>query len=395
MPGLSTNRAAITAELCTFPELTDAPGEEGAPVRRVTTPTGDQLWLVTSYALGRTVLSDPRLSRAAAVARGAPRLSDTAPAPSAMTSMDGPEHARIRRIVAGAFTTRCAEALRPLVERLTDELLDGLATQGPPADFVAHVAAPLPLAVLCRLLGIPDEDRDQFRSSVGVLFDITARPSAEKTRQRLMLVYYMTTLIERKRRCPDDSLMSTLIRTRDSEGALSEHELVNLGLALLMAGYETTVGQIGLTALALLTDHDHRRTLRSRSAWTPAAVDEYLRLVPATPLSFPRVALQDVPLGPVTVRAGEAAVVSLANANTDPTVFPDPVASLETRPPHLTFGHGAHRCLGAHLARLQVSTAIGRALGRFPELRLAAGDASVRWTRGLATRGLTRLIVTW
>ncbi|MFI9251092.1 cytochrome P450 [Streptomyces sp. NPDC053069] len=396
MPDLGTHRATITAELRTFPELTHAPGDDAsAPVRLVTAPTGDRLWLVTSYALGRTVLGDPRFSRAAAVAHGAPRLSDITPASSAMTSMDGPEHARIRRIVAGAFSTRRAEALGPLVERLTDGLLDGLAAQGPPGDFVTHVAAPLPLSVLCGLLGIPDEDRDRFRSSVDVLFDINARSPAEKTRQRLMLVHYMTTLIERKRRCPDDGLMSTLIRTRDGQGALSEHELVNLGLALLMAGYETTVGQIGLTALALLTDHDHRLALRARGAWTPAAVEEYLRLVPATPLSFPRVALQDVPLGPVTVRTGEAAVVSLAGANTDPAVFPDPDAVQETRPPHLTFGHGAHRCLGAHLARLQVATAIGRSLVRFPGLRLAPGDASVRWTSGLATRGLTRLTVTW
>ena len=372
-------------------------GDSAAAVRWVTAPNGTGMWLVSDYTLARDALTDPRLSRAAAVAPGAPKMSDVEPAPNAIMSLDGPEHTRLRRIVAGAFTARRVADFAPRVEEIVDGLLDGLERAGPGADLVPALAEPLPIAVLCRLLGIPDSDQARFRSWLAVLFDITTGATREKAQQRLALVRYMAGLVGRKRREPGDDLMTLLVEATDERGALTEGELVNLGLALLMAGYETTVGQLGLCMLAVLHDEDARVAVRDRTGAMPAVVEELLRVVPSGPIAFPRVAVAPAEIGGVTVRPGEAVVISLIAANHDPRAFTDPERVSPERPaaPHLTFGHGIHRCVGAHLARQQVSVALGRLFARFPGLRVADGPEPVRWQPGLATWGLARLTVQW
>lgn len=178
---------------------------------------------------------------------------------------------------------------------------------------------------------------------------------------------------------------------------MSRPELLTLGLTLLMAGYETTAGQIGLSVLSLLSDRETHDELRAHPELLPDAVEEFLRLTPATPLSFPRVAVEPVELNGVTIQAGEAVVVSLLHGNRDTEVFAEPgQLMLRSRDAvHLTFGHGVHRCLGAPLAKLQVQLVLGRLLERFPALRLTPGPDSVVWKDGLATRGLSRLRVEW
>ena len=339
---------------------------------RVRSVTGDQIWLVRGYRLARLVLTDPRFSRAAASRPDAPKVNTANPAPSSMMSADGADHARLRRLVGGAFAPRRIAALAPDVQRLVDGLLDDLVTTGPPADLVARFAAPLPIAVISALLGIPASDIDRVREWAGVLFDVSVSSARDKARRSFALFAYMSKLIERKRAEPADDLLCSLIAAHDG-GALSSTELVDLALAVLTAGYETTVGQLSLSVLAYLLD--------------PVAggpdVEEYLRLSPATPTTFPRVATEDVVLGDVTVRAGDAVVVSILHANVDGAGS------------HLTFGHGAHYCLGAGLARLQLGIALRSLLGRLPALRLAGAPDAVGWYEGLATRGLTHLLVEW
>lgn len=362
----------------------------------IVTPAGDRMRLVCDYALGRQVLTDKRFSRSEAVRPHAPKLNDAQPAPNSMMSMDGTEHARLRRIVAGTFTSGRVAAMAPFIERLAGRHLDAIATSGPGADLIEGLARPLPLAVICSLLGIPPEDGDRFRNWVEVLFDLSASSLRDKARHRLELVAYMTKLIGRKRSQPGEDLLSAMIRAHD-HGALTVDELVTMGLALLMAGYETTVGQIGLSVLFLLSHPAAWNGLRDRPDLLEPAIEELLRLTPATPVSFPRVATQTVPLGDTTVHAGEAVVVSLLDANRDPKAFPDPgLWEPGGRDAvHLTFGHGVHRCPGAPLARLQTQIVLSGLIRRFPALRLYRGPEAVIWKDGLGTRGLSQLLIEW
>ncbi|MFJ4972567.1 cytochrome P450 [Streptomyces sp. NPDC088755] len=363
------------------------------PIR---TPAGDTMWLVRDYALGRRVLTDKRFSRAEAATPHAPRFNDAQPVPDSMMSMDGDRHTRLRRIVSGAFSTGRIAAMGTFVEDLADRHIAAIARQGPGADLIEGLATPLPLAVLCSVLGVPEEDGNRFRDWVEVLFDISASTPAEKGRRRLELAEYIYDLVGRKRHRPEDDLLTELIGVHD-RGDLTMNELLTLGLTLLMAGYETTVGQIGLSVLSLLSDPAAHEELTKEPDRIPRAVEELLRLNPATPLSFPRVAVEPVELGSVTVRAGEAVMVALLDGNRDAAVFAEPESlDLTGRDEvHLTFGHGVHRCLGAPLARLQVRVVLERLLRRFPTLRLAAVAEPVVWKGGLATRGLSRLLVDW
>ncbi|KOU64287.1 MULTISPECIES: cytochrome P450 [Streptomyces] len=369
---------------------------DGIDVVPFFTPAGDRMWLVCDYALARRVLTDRRFSRAEAVTPQAPKLNDAQPVPNSMMSMDGADHSRLRRVVTRAFTTGRTAAMAPAVEELADRHLDALAASGPGTDLIEALVAPLPLAVLCSLLGVPPEDSTRFRDWVEVLFDISASTPQEKARRRLELIDYMADLIDRKRRRPEDDLLTSMIAAHE-QGDLSMGELLTMGLTLLMAGYETVVGQLGLSAHALLRDPAAYRELCGRPDRLAPTVEELLRLTPSTPISFPRVAVEPVPLGSVTVQAGEGVIVSLLHGNRDGKTFAEP-GLLDPQghdAAHLTFGHGVHRCLGAPLARLQLQTVLERLMRRFPTLRLAAGPDAVVWKDGLGTRGLARLLVDW
>jgi cytochrome P450 len=370
------------------------PAADGMTVESA--PNGNSAWLVRDYALGRQVFTNPSFSRSEAVKPHVPQLNDAQPVKNSIMSLDGEEHARLRRIVAGIFTTRQAASMAPFIERLTDEHIDRMAVSGAPADLITGIAYPVPLAVICQLLGIPLEDSAKFKDLVEVLFDISASSPDEKSHRRLELANYMAHLIQYKRKSPGHDVLSGLISAHN-RGEMSKGEMLTMGLALLMAGYETTVGQIGLMMLSLLSDPDIYARLHGRPELIPFAVEESLRLNPSVPLSFARVALEPVPLGSFTVEAGESIVVSLMHGNRDEKVFPEPNRlSVEDRAPaHLTFGHGTHRCLGAPLARLQMQIILSRFVRRFPSLQLAEVPEPISWKDGLVTRGLSSLIVSW
>ncbi|MCA1672124.1 MAG: cytochrome P450 [Actinobacteria bacterium] len=375
-----------------FPDLLG--GGSTTPVERVRTPAGDAVWLVRDYTLARQVLTDPRFSRAAAVRPDAPKLGGADLSPASIMSLDGDDHTRLRRIVTSAFSTGRVARLRPFVVETAGQLLASMAAVGPTADLIESFAAPLPVTVLGTLLGVPVADRQLFGSSISVVFDMTASTGEEKSRQRLQLVDYMITLIEAKRSHPGDDLMSGLVAAHRN-GQLSRTELISLGLALLTAGYETTVGQLGLSVLALLRTSDPLRFLEAESD-LETLIEELLRTSPATPASFPRVATEDLRLGHVMIRSGDAVMVSFLDGNRDEQVFPEPARVGSTRTAaHLTFGHGVHRCLGAPLARLQLHTALELLFRRYPSLRLAPVEDAVVWKSGLLTRGLASLRVQW
>jgi cytochrome P450 len=361
-----------------------------APLTSVELPSGDYMWLVTDYRIARTVLTDARFSRAAAALPGAPKWGSVDPSPSSIVSLEGTAHSRLRRVVAPAFTTGRLARQIPTVERMVGELVTAMDDCRRSADLVAEFTSVLPMAGLATLLGVPSEYRQIVGDAVTALFDITPSAAQRRTSRVGTLLRYVSDLLARKRVLLEEDLLSALVVANDS-GVLSDSELTNLVVSLLMAGYQTTADQLSTAVLTLLLDDSLPRT-----ALDEAFVNEVMRRTPATPLSFPRVAVEDVELGGVKVAAGDGLLVSLLHGNHDRRQFTEPDQfRVGRRLTHLAFGHGVHRCLGAPFASLQIKIALTGLFERFPLMRLADSENAVDWNRGLATCGLSRLEVTW
>lgn len=368
---------------------------EEEPLCRVRLPYGEPAWLATRYADVRTVLGDARFSRAAATGRDQPRIRAHIGPPGNIMSLDPPEHSRLRRLVMNAFTMRRVEALRPRAREIADDLVDRMVDGGPPAELVEGFALPLPITVICELLGVPVADRRDFRVWSDAFLSTTRFTPQEVAENVGKLREYMAGLIAERRRESRDDLISALVVARDRDDRLSEDELLSMAEAILVAGHETTASQIPNFVHVLLHNQDHLAALREHPDLVPKAVEELMRWVPlGSGGSTARYATEDVELGGVTVRAGEPVVVALNSANRDETVFPDPDAIDFARAttPHVGFGHGPHHCLGAPLARMELQVALHTLVTRLPGLRLA-GD--VVWKSGLATRAPEHLPVAW
>src|SRR4051794_34151951 len=294
-----------------------------APVSRVRLPYGGEAWLAVRYDDVRTVLSDARFSRAAIVGADVPRSRpEIDHFAGSILNMDPPEHTRLRRLVARAFTARRVEALRPRAAELTAELLAGMRAAGPPADLVEHLAVPLPVTIICELLGVPVADRAIFRAGADAALSTTSRTPEERAAARDDMVAYMAQLIAQRRAAPTDDLLGALVLARDEEDRLSEAELIGLGIGILIAGHETTMNHIGNFTYRVLTTPGARDAVLADPA---TAVEELLRHTPLGAGSgFVRIATEDVELGGVTVRAGDAVLVAVHSANRDAAVFADP-----------------------------------------------------------------------
>ncbi|OXM72682.1 MULTISPECIES: cytochrome P450 [Amycolatopsis] len=368
------------------------------PLSRVRLPYGEPGWLATRYEDVKVVLGDPRFSRAASLEHDEPRMRPQPSLPGSILSMDPPDHSRLRRLVTKAFTVRRIEQLRPRVRQIADELVDGMLAAGPPADLVEAFALPVPVTVICELLGVPYADRGDFRYWSDAFLSTTRFPPEEVADCAGKMHAYLEGLIAQRRAEPRDDLLSGLVAARDNEDRLSEEELVRLAMALLIAGHETTASQIPNFVYTLLTHPDQLAMLRADLSLVPKAVEELMRFVPlGIGAGIARYATEDIELGGVLVRAGEAVLPALASANRDESVFPDAdVLDLRREDTsHIGFGHGVHHCLGAPLARMELQVALDTLLRRLPDLRLADGESGVDWKEGLSTRGPERLLVTW
>ncbi|NEB01525.1 cytochrome P450 [Streptomyces sp. SID13726] len=368
-----------------------------APVHRIVGPDGTPAWIVTRYEDVRAALADPRLSLDKAHAGAGTYQGFSLPAAldANLLNMDPPDHTRIRRLVGRAFTPRRVELLRGPIRRTADRLLDALGEHGT-VDLVAAYAAPLPITVICDLLGVPDEHRLDFRVWTDTLVapDPAAGPEAARNAVVAMLGYF-TRLLADKRREPADDLLSDLIAVRDEGDRLSEDELMSLAFLILFAGYENTAQLIGNAVLALFRHPEQLAALRKDPSQLPSAVEEFLRYDGPALLAIRRFPVEDVTIAGVTVPAGETVWVSPSAADRDPARFPDPDRLDLTRDTsgHLALGHGIHYCLGAPLARAETEIALAALLERFPALALA--EPAPRWRNSLRARGLVSLRVSY
>ncbi|MGW4692350.1 cytochrome P450 family protein [Kitasatospora cineracea] len=352
--------------------------------------------VVTGYNQARAALADPRLSKDT-TAFFADRPSGRALHPalaSTMLNSDPPDHTRLRRLVTRAFTPARVQQLRPAVLALAEELVDGWCP-GDRVDLVKGLAVPLPITVICQLLGVPAADRERIRRWSS---DLLATGDHERIDAAShALADYMSGLAAAKHREPDAALLSALVAVRDEDGdQLSELELVSLSVLLLVAGHETTTAAIGNSVLALLQHPEQLALLHADPNRIAGAVDELLRYDSPVSIATWRWAPADSRIGDAEVPAGSPVFVSPGAANRDPGRFADPDRLDLGRPDaraHLAFGHGIHRCLGAPLAQAEVEIVLRLMLERFPGMRLAEPAEQLPWRHSRLVRGLEALPV--
>ncbi|WP_328991851.1 cytochrome P450 [Kribbella sp. NBC_01245] len=365
---------------------------------RTTGTDGKPAWLITRYDEVRQALADPRLSLDKSNAL--PGMYSGLSLPPALDvnllNMDPPDHTRIRKLVTKAFTAGRVEQLREPIHQIANDLLDDLVTKDH-ADLVGEFAAPLPIMVICDLLGIPAEDRTDFRAWTDALVaPDPAKPQQAKEAIGAMMRFYPA-LIARKRAEPGDDLLTAMIAARDEDDRLSEDELTSLAFLILFAGYENVVHLIGNAILGLLDNPEQLKALQAERSLLPAAIEEFARYDGPAPLAVRRFPLSDVEIGGVTIPQGETVLLSLGGANHDPSRFAEP-ERLDLRrnaTGHLALGHGIHYCVGAPLARLETEMALAAVLDRLPALALAVPRDEIRWRPSMRTRGLLALPVTY
>lgn len=395
----------ITEPIPLVPDLAGCPYDAYAQLRadggvhQAVMAEGLPVWVVSRYQDVKALLADPRMSMNARTAgRGYPGFRFPPALNEHLMNVDAQDHARLRRLVGKAFTPRRVEALRESVQRTVDDLLDTIAPNGR-SDLLTDLAVPLPIAVICALLGINAHDGAVFRSFTTALMDPsdqarTARPGRVESLHRVLVE-----LVARKRAEPADDLLSAMIEARDGGDRLTENELTSLAFLILWAGFETTVYLI-TTGIHLLLTHPHAATLvrAQHSPHTPAmtaAVEEIIRLEGPLLTSIRRFPLQDIQVSGRLIPAGSTVLLALGSANRDPHAIAYPDRLDPTREPnaHLGFGHGPHYCLGASLARLEVRTALWSLLTRFPDLEIE--HQPLTWKPDYRQHALTALPVTF
>ncbi|MEU4703465.1 cytochrome P450 family protein [Nonomuraea dietziae] len=366
------------------------------PVHAIDFPPGASAFVVVDYEHARPALNDPRLSKnlasgpewfREAISQQNPVLGDN------MLMSDPPDHTRLRRVVSKAFTPRRIERLRPRVQAITDELID--AFEGDTVELIDAFAFPLPIIVICELLGVPDRDRADFRRWSGALVTPAVNEELARSRDEASdaLRAYFTRLIAERRAAPTDDLVSVLVTSDE----LSEREVLSTLALLLIAGHETTVNLIGNGMLALLRNPDQLDLLRAKPELLPNAIEEFLRYdAPVERATF-RIALEDMEIAGTPIPKGSFVHVSIGAAGRDPKAF-DRAESLDVAREdnrHVGFGHGLHFCLGAPLARMEGQIAFGSLLARLGDIRLACPEEQLSWRfSGSILRSLAALPIT-
>ncbi|WP_374203271.1 cytochrome P450 [Streptomyces sp. ST2-7A] len=373
--------------------------ERFGDVCRVLLGDGGNVWFVLGHDAARSALTDPRLIKDWTRVAAMEGLRDERrPTDHNMLSADPPRHTRLRRLVSREFTPRRITMPETRLEEITRDLLDTM-TAAPErrADLVEALAVPLPMTVICELLGVPFLEREDFRTWSAILLG-SSTPEEERD-AAVAMNDYLAELVERKRAAGGDDLLAALIRARDEEGdRLSESELIGMAFLLLVAGHETTVNLIANAVLALLTHPEQLAALRRDPDLIDTAIEETLRWDPPVERATFRFTTEPVRFGEVVVPTGEGLLVVLASAGRDPAHAPDADRFdilRDPRPPHLSFGHGIHFCLGAPLARLEARVALRALLERCPDLDLDTEPKEIRHRVSLIVRGPERLPVRW
>jgi pimeloyl-[acyl-carrier protein] synthase len=358
------------------------------------------LWVLTRYDDVASVLRDPRFVKEPIAAAVAARLGSVTPAaPLSMLDRDPPDHTRLRSLVSKAFTPRMVELLRPRIQGIVDGLLDRVASAHS-MDLIEDFAYPLPVVVICELLGVPVEDQERFRGwglDIARGLDAILLPPDSEVAQRSAasrraLTQYFRELIAERRTAPRADLLSGLIAAEERGDTLSEEELLATCTLLLIAGHETTVNLVGNGTLALLRHPDQRRRLRENPELIGSAVEELLRYDGPVQRTA-RIPSEDVVIGGRTIGKGEMVLPFIGAADRDPAHFPLPdrldITRADNR--HIAFGWGIHFCLGAPLARVEGQIAINTLVQRLPKLALATEVPEYR--QSLTLRGLAALPV--
>ncbi|AUI58402.1 cytochrome P450 [Amycolatopsis sp. BJA-103] len=376
------------------------------PVTKVQVPGGPPAWLVTRYEDVRAGLADRRLSkditaalddlRAAGAGVAAVTLDDF-DAHDHMLNSDPPKHTRLRKLVTKAFTTRAVAGLRPRIQELAEELVDALAKRladgERSVDLIDALAFPLPMKVICEILGVPEDRRTAFRKwSHAVL---SPASPAEFVTASAEMTEYLSVLVAEKRERPGEDILSAIVAADEHGDRLSDSEATGMASLLLVAGHETTMNLIGNGVLALLKDRAQWDRLRREPALLTGAVEEFLRIDSPVNTATVRFATEPVTIGATTVLPGSTVLLAIGSANRDPEVFerPDEIDLQRPRGKSLAFGHGIHYCLGAALARMEGEIAFRVLADRLPTLALAVEPGSLNWQSSLLIRGLTELPV--
>ncbi|MFJ9622994.1 cytochrome P450 [Streptomyces sp. NPDC101181] len=371
------------------------------PLTRVRSWGDSTPWAVTGHAEQKALLSDPRLS-AQFTQPGFPSPVDPAHAHAgaadlSFVGMDDPEHARLRRMISGAFTIKRIEAMRPRVQQMTDDFIDAMLNGPTPADLVRDLALPIPSLVISELLGVPYEDHEFFQTNSKTIVSAIATPQ-QRAEAHGNLATYLDDLVGRKLTDPGDDLLSSLC-TQIEAGELTRREAAAMGVLLLLGGHETTANMISLGTLLLLQHPDQLAVIRDTD--NPAvirdAVEELLRYLSIVHLGRRRTAVEDIDIAGHTIRAGEGVILLGELANRDPAVFTDPDRLDITRNArqHQAFGAGTHHCVGQPLARMELQVIYPTLFRRIPTLRTADGLDSIPFKYDAVIYGLHALPVTW
>ncbi|MFI0773854.1 cytochrome P450 [Streptomyces sp. NPDC021212] len=390
------------ASVCPFDPSPELRGlARWGPLTRVRSWGDTTPWVVTSHAEQKALLSDPRLSADFSHPKfpspvdhsggehGATDLS--------FVGMDDPEHARLRRMVSGAFTIKRVEAMRPVVQEMVDDFLTRMLAGPKPADLVQALALPVPSLVISELLGVPYEEHEFFQTNSKVLVSAVATPQ-ERQAAHGNLGAYLEQLVDAKLTEPGDDLLSSLGKQINA-GELTRSQAVAMGVLLLLGGHETTANMITMGTLLLLEHPDQLARVRDTDdpKVIASAVEELLRYLSVVHLGRRRTALEDIEIAGRTIRAGEGVILLGELANRDPSVFPDPDRLDIARDArgHQAFGVGTHHCLGQPLARMELQVVYPTLLRRIPTLRLATDLERVPFKYDAVIYGVHELPVTW
>ncbi|MFB9466289.1 cytochrome P450 [Streptomyces cinereospinus] len=356
-------------------------------------------WLVTGFEAVKQVTTDHRLSRAGIIGHDYPRMTpEPIVSPESVNVMDPPHSTRVRSLASQAFTQKHVEVMRHRIARLADLLLDEMEQAGPPADLVRYLSNPLPQHTILDLLGIERQEWPRIEESVHQLLVVGADTKEAAATAKADLTAYFAKLVEQRRHAPGTDLISAMAAARDGAEQLDDRELAVMALTLALSGQDTATCEISNIVYLLLTRPELMEHLRSRPETLSDVLHEMLRFIPFRKgVGIPRLALEDVDLDGVRIRAGDFVHVSYLTANRDPDRYRDPHVIDVDRPnsPHMTFGWGGHRCIAMPLAMAELEVAIGRLIERFPRLRLVVPPEEVRWDTDTIRRFPLRLPVAW